>query len=253
MNEEHDYPALVWSARTRNAKTGDIPTAKVGTSYEETAASCEGCPLFPTKRCYAFNGTPRLGAASIDRAIQRRGLEGYSLERALSKALRSAKYVRVTSIGDAGRADPESVKAAHDRVRAKGLGWLAYSHFPEEVLENGLEDLFCVSLQGPDVDERYELPEGCETVFEAVDYWLDRGFSRAAVVVPETWSDAHAYTPDGRRGVWCPASRTKNEVTCNTCGLCDPQHKGADFVMFPDHGPQARARKRAAERRRSEE
>jgi hypothetical protein len=232
-------PRLLWSARTTNRKTGDMPTALVGITKAETRASCDGCPLLPSRVCYAHNGTPRMGAASVQRAVGAGHAKRYTLAHALRYASRAARFVRVSSIGDAGRVDPRELREAHDTVRAAGLGWLAFTHFPAEALANGTEDLFLASVDGPDVP----------TVLAAADGWLDAGFKRVSVVVPDTWTAPSTRTEAGRKAVLCPAVRTASRVQCNLCGLCAPRAKGADIVMFPDHGPAARgrARRNAAE------
>lgn len=229
---------FLWTARTLNDKTGDVPTMIVGEDYEQTHASCEGCPLID-KVCYSHNGTPRMGTASVHKA-HARGSKNYSFKGALHSRSVRANYVRVSSIGDAVRGDPVVLRAQHDEVRAENLGWLAYTHFPQEAIDKGVSDLFCASVEHEDVARDGETRD----VLASVDHWLAEGFSRVAAAMPYDCEDTIT-TPGGKVGRWCPAQRTKNKVQCNDCGWCDPRHAGPDWVIFKDHGPQARAKLRS--------
>ena len=229
-----EYPKILWSGTTKTRKLGNIPVASVGSTREESFRSCQGCPHLGVD-CYSQHGTPAMGHASMVKSYAKRGPSYYSLKRALLGAARSAKYVRFTTIGDAARANPALVREQHDEVRREGFGWISYTHFPWEVVEQGNQDLYCASVE----------------TMEDADRALQEGFKRATVVAP--W-DAYKHgqyqrTPSGEKGVICPAmwAHSKDKrVTCNQCGLCDPKASGPRVVIFPNHGPGTRKKLIAA-------
>ena len=233
-HELQEYPAHLWLAETTNRKTGNIPTLYLGSTREESKATCAGCPLLDNG-CYSQGGTVAMGHSSTIKKLDRVGMGAYSIENALRNSWRGAKYARATAIGDAARAAPEKIRADHDAVRAFGLGWLAYTHFPWEALANGVADLFVASVSS----------------LADADAVLAAGYTRAAVVLP--W-DAYQHgrtftTPAGEKGVICPAlwAHSKDKrLTCNDCGLCDPVARGPKVVGFPDHGPGVKGRIRTA-------
>lgn len=230
MQTETAYPAIYWIPTTTNRKTGNVPTAFVGRSREESKKSCAGCPLLG-KDCYSQKGVVAVSHNSMLKSVAKRGERAYSLRSALERRSIGAKFVRFTAIGDGARCNPEEVRAAHDTARSEGLGWLAYTHFWREALANGLQKMFVASV---DISE--------------VDAAIDAGFSRAAVTVEWDFYARGERTltlPSGRKGIVCPAlsAHAKDKrLTCNDCGLCDPARKGPDFVMFPDHGPGVKAK-----------
>lgn len=74
------------------------------------------------------------------------------------------------------------------------------------------------------------------------DKALAAGFSRTVVVLPwDAYEQGRTFTtPAGEKGVICPALAAHSKgkrLTCNQCGLCDPQATGPRVVGFPDHGP----------------
>lgn len=216
--------SLLWAGRTKNRKTGDIPTAWVGKTRDESIESCEGCPIRDTE-CYAHKGAVAMAHLSMTKRATAKGLKDYSLKKALDTRSVMARYVRVSAIGDAARANPQEVREAHDHVRSIGLGWLAYTHFPEDVKQNGLQDLFCASTH---------------TMAEA-DERLNEGFQRATVVAPwDTLKDGYMFrSPAGRLAIVCPAIAAHSKgkrLTCNQCGLCDPAKDGPKIILFPEHG-----------------
>ena len=219
------YPRILWKDTTTNRKTGNVPTAFVGSSREESKQSCSGCPLLETS-CYAQNGAVAFAQGSLLKRFNRVGIKTYTLSYALKNRWVGAKYVRVSAIGDAARANPTELRQMHDQVRGEGLGWLSYTHFLDDAVTAGTQDLFCASTSN----------------FEEADAALSRGFKRATVVAPlEIFDDPKKtwLTPAGHRAFICPAvaSHAKGlRTTCNDCGMCDPQKLGAKVVIFPEHG-----------------
>jgi len=223
------FPKIFWIHRTDNRKTGDMPTAFVGQTRAESLESCQGCPLRDSS-CYAQKGVVAVAQNSMVKRIAKVGDVPYALTSALKKRSVEARYARFTAIGDGARCNPADVRAHHDEVRAVGLGWLAYTHFHDEVVEQGNQDLYCASASS----------------FEEADQALAKGFKRATVVGPWNLYDEGKIkwtTPSGATAIICPAMKAHSKgkrVTCNQCGLCDPQHVGPQVVIFPDHGKSTR-------------
>jgi hypothetical protein len=229
MENQKHYPNIFWINRTSNRKTGDIPTAFVGETRQESLESCEGCPLRDSS-CYAQRGVVAVAQNSMVKRIGKVGHKPYALGQALRTRSVMARYARFTAIGDGARCNPEDVRQHHDEVRATGLGWLAYTHFREEVKAQGNQDLFCASTGS----------------FEEADQALAMGFKRATVVGAWDIYDEDKLkwtTPGGATAIICPAMKAHSKdkrINCNQCGLCDPQHKGPQVVIFPDHSKSTR-------------
>lgn len=226
-----DFPAILWSGTSRNSKTGNIPTAFIGASKADAKRSCSGCPLLEST-CYAHNGAVQFGHGSMVKRADKKGLGEYTLDKALKDRTARAKYVRFTAIGDGARANPVLVRDHHDRVRRANLGWIAYTHFHEEVVAQGNQDIYCASAESMD----------------QADALIQSGFRRATVVAP--WDifdhkEAWTHTPGGLRAVICPAIAAHAKgarVQCNECGLCDPTKQGPKVILFPEHGKEVRGR-----------
>jgi hypothetical protein len=209
---------VYWTPGTTNHKTGDVPTAHVGATREESIASCQGCPRLAHRNCYAQFGAPGLGHVNIIKRAARTG-ERYDLASALLNRHPDARMVRVSSVGEPGRLPLSWWQTTAREVRRIGLALVAYTH---------------VWRERPDLAP-YAMAS-CETPAEA-DEAIAAGF-RATVVLPHDFEGRAFTTPAGRRGVVCPAMVAKG-VSCNTCRLCDASRKGP-VVGFLDHGPQNR-------------
>lgn len=213
---------LLYTARSENAKTGNVPTAWIGPSIEEARKTCDGCPLLETSTCYAHNGTPRTGAGMIYKTAKWRP-KAYTLKAALKGAHPKARFVRMTGLGDLARIGKRERQRDLREIRASGFGVLGYTHFWREA-------------RGADLRE--EMMASCNNPQEA-DEALNAGWIPAAIV-PEA-DGAFYTTPGGAKLVVCPAQRKPGKVTCNNCGLCD-RHSPAwearkvDGVAFIAHG-----------------
>lgn len=224
-------PRLLWLANSTNHKIGRMPQLVVGATLEEARASCQGCSLLE-RDCYAWhNGTVvNFGLkGKVYPGLAKHGPARYTLAWALAHRARSARYVRLTMIGDAARADRAELLASLETIRSHGLQLLAYTHFWREPANQEL---------------RYDFLASCADAEEA-EHALALGW-RASVVLPfdhYATSGPRFYSPrSGRSGVVCPA-QTKDHVTCNTCGLCSNEHRAASrvpMIGFLDHGPTAR-------------
>lgn len=215
---------VLWTARSRNRKTGDVPTAWVGATQAEARASCAGCPLLDDGRCYSWSGATQLAAASARKNAARQP-ERYTMGAALANRVASARMVRVTGLGDIGRSGRALADSIVETAARAGLAVVGYSHHWRE----------------PAVAEswRGRLMASTETLADA-DRAVREGW-RASVVVPADHPRL-SRTPEGRAVVVCPEQAT-GRVTCNDCRLCDASRPGP-VIAFREHGNgSARARR----------
>ena len=217
-------PGVLWTAQTKNSKTGNVPTAWIGTSVEESKETCFGCPLLESKVCYAHNGSPAMGFFSLLRSVRKRGVQHYNLDKALEGRWFGAKMVRLSAIGDPAAMSREWWQGVQQKVQKAGLSLVAYTHFWQH-----RPDLAGVSMAS------------CDRL-DQVDKALAKGF-RAAVVLPWDFQGRTFETPGGAKGIVCPAILAKGKIDCNSCRLCDGSKPGP-VIGFPDHGPQAQGRLR---------
>lgn len=227
--------ALLWRPTTTNRKTGNIPTAIVHPDRIEE--SCEGCPQAPEAGggCYARTGTVSFSLKATARAAARRP-QAYTVGHALSGRLVSARYARVTSIGDAGGLPQEEVEPQLEAVRAAGLHPIAYTSRWKKA----------PWLQRWAMASTYSA-RGYRSA-------VARGW-RATLVVPAGVVADHVEhgTPLPELGaVLCPSQvgeLTGEATTCNECGLCSvSKNPDGPGVLFAEHGPRvSRAWKRRVE------
>jgi hypothetical protein len=217
---------VIVSARTKNAKTGDVPTLAIGATREESLASCEAirCPLLASGECYAQHGSVSWGHRSAIDKIQRKGIDATSPAAAIAAVAArafSARMVRIGSIGDPSVARRDTLWAFVDEARRHGLAVVGYTH--------GWRRKVAADLHGT-------LMASCETLVDA-DKAVAKGW-RATVVVPADAPRTMA-TPAGRKVVVCPAQVTDGRVQCNECRMCDASKPGP-IVAFRAHGPKTR-------------
>ena len=208
---------ILWSARSRNVQTGNVPTAWIGSTREAGRESCKGCPLLDNG-CYAHSGAVAMGADSVRRAA--RNGSDKSIDAALSGRHRLARMARLTGIGDIGRSGKAIADAIIGKVRAAGLQAVGYTHhWREDTVSDAWRGRLMASTES----------------MEAADAAIDAGW-RAAVVVPEDTPRTFV-TPKGRKGIVCPA-QIRDTVTCNDCRLCDGSKRGP-VIGFRAHGNEA--------------
>lgn len=235
----------LYTPTSKNAKTGNIPQSYIGTTCDETNASCEGCPLRikkvseDSKRagkskvqrfgmgCYAWGGTAVWGLKNMQKAYAR-GKE-YSIDTAIAKSIRSAKYLRQAVIGDPSAVNRDTYFSDEAKARNAGLGVLSYTHF-WQTRGAWLKGFAMAS---------------CDTVADA-EKAVSEGW-RAAVHVPEMKDISgdnarlQGKTASGASFTLCPNQRADkadargNTPQCNDCGLCDATKKAVDIVVFLDH------------------
>jgi hypothetical protein len=228
--------SVLWTGRSKNPTTGDIPQGYVGASWDQAKESCGGCKYLPEKDggdggCFHWQGSSWMAHSSMIKAHNRG--KDYTLGHAISKSTRSAKFARLAVGGDPNILKREEVEAIREELSEKDMGCLGYTHFPE----------------GKAAHLKGVLMASCDWDWEKADRVVDAGW-RATISVPAdvvNWSAEDRKklkTPDGRKIKLCPhkmgatikTKRGEFDLTCNDCGWCDAQHKGPDIVAFPEHG-----------------
>ena len=215
---------LIYSPQSANDKTGNIPQQYIGANDTESKATCIGCPLLrntkrlpmhPHKRvrlfglaCYAHRGH----VALAHKRIAKRPWRMRTLTYALGARHCDARYFRLGARGDISAIPKTTFKRHYKRIRAAKLGVLAYTHFYR---------------RAPWL-RRYALAS-VDTLTQARDA-LARGW-RVALHVPD------AQAPELKvklRGInWRQCLHETGVTTCNTCGLCDVEHKTrVELILF---------------------
>ncbi len=224
---------VLWSARSSNTKTGDVPTAWIGRTRFESKVSCLDCPLLANGSCYAQFGTPAIAHSSMIAAADRG--KSRTMMEAINGRSPTARMLRVGAIGEPGRLHLSWWRAVRAAATAAKLDVLAYTH-----QWRNRPDLAKHSMAS------------CDTLAEA-DEAIAMGY-RATVVLPADHVTPQFKTPGGAIGIICPAIQSKilnvkKPVTCNSCRLCDGAKKGP-VIGFPDHGPKVRKYTRAQKKQK---
>lgn len=221
---------LLWSARTNNRKTGDIPTAAIGLTKEETWESCNGCALRDSKDCYAWYGTMRVGHANVLKGFKSNP-SNYTFAFALANRNKSARMVRVGSIGDPSRASHYELREVEKACNEEGLAFIGYTHMWRDKANDNLSNLLMAS---------------CDNVSQA-DEAVEKGW-RATTIVPWDMKEKRFITPAGNVAVVCPA-QTSEAITCNICRLCEATRDTPfSVIAFKAHGPKERQKIRKAKK-----
>ena len=208
---------ILWTSRSDNRKTGNVPNAWIGLSREEAEDSCSGCGMLETG-CYAHHGAVLIGSMSVTRAAKKNPSR-YTLDVALKERHKKAKMVRVTALGDIGRSGKEVADEITDTVRETGLALVGYTHHWREAR-------VAEAWQG-------RLMASCDSLEDA-DRAVDEGWRAAAVVLSD--HPRVSKTPRGRTVIVCPAQlKDDYSVTCNSCRLCNASARGP-IIAFRAHG-----------------
>lgn len=208
---------IIWTARSDNRKTGNVPNGWIGLSRAEAEDSCSGCGMLE-KGCYAHHGSVLIGSMSATRGAKANP-ERYTLKSALKGRHKKARMVRVTALGDIGRCGKETADTVTNEVKGNGLALVGYTH-------HWRESDVATSWKG-------RLLASCDALEEA-DRAVDEGWRAAAVVLSD--HPRVSKTPMGRTVIVCPAQvKDDHSVTCNMCRLCDASSKGP-IIAFRAHG-----------------
>lgn len=213
----------LYTSRSTNTKTGDIPQQLVGQTQQECYDSCEGCPLRPVineqgkpqdSECYAWRGLSHMGAVSMWTSAERG--KDQTLATALKKRAKTAKFVRFGRQGDPSAIDKKQIKKDIKDIRAEGLGVLGYTH-KWRTTGKHLKGQLMASCDTWD-DVRDAKKQGWRATLYQISVEGNKGI-----------------TEDGIKWVKCPYQTDKN-VQCNDCGLCDATRAPKlDLVIFVKH------------------
>ena len=223
---------MMWTARSKNIKTGDIPQGYVGQTIDKAKASCEGCPLLDDD-CYHWKGSSQLGHISMTKGYAKRRPEAYSLEAVLPSAARSAKYARGAVGGDPHVFSVETVKGWFKSLKGAGFkGLLLFTHFAKTKGAH-LKGLAMASCNLDEADELVELGWRTAAILPFKAPKLSATKKSKFKDIPE-YDGRPITTKAGRKVVVCPA-QTHDKITCNDCGLCDASKEAADVIGFLQH------------------
>lgn len=221
-------PNVAITARSGNAKTGDIPV-----TYRPVDTCPTDCPFLPTGAIGGCYGTGRL------LGMARKNASDMTYADALAKLQHrapNARYMRDRVVGDVitprGRVDHAYISAIASLAADIDVTAYGYTHAWRRFTP---ADVSRVARSG------YVMNASCETPADVRDAI---GLGMPAVIASDSIAEGTEFVrSDGSvaRVVTCPA-QTRAGITCATCGLCaKPQRKA--IVRFLIHGT---ARKRAA-------
>ena len=206
------------TAVSSNAKTGPIPT-----STSDRATCPTTCPFYD-KGCYAKSGPQAIHWSKVSNA--ERGVTYDQFVEQVRKIQRGQLWRHNVS-GDLqhndGNIDYLKLRKLIDAN--KGRKGFTYSH-------HVLNEHNVICLQNAN-GMGFTVNASCESVDDA-DRVMTEHQIPAVAVIPSTESRRFFNTSSGRKVIVCPATIHEN-VTCNTCGLC--QKADREFVIaFPAHG-----------------
>ena len=239
------------TATSRNTKTGNIPTVWIAgdsgdpdTDKQETAASCacSGCPLLPKHKggegvpedrlpCYAWQGQVSIALGTIIKAAKRKGRKHYSLWNALKNSASSARYVRMTAIGDPSALNRRQKEEMTDTIQ----------QYNEQYCGPKNQYRLIGYIHGWRLAPWWKdrLMASCDTLEEA-DKAIAKGW-RPAVTVPSGTKGKSVKTPAGNTLLICPHltedAKEKRVPDCNDCGWCSVERtEYRQFgIAFPSH------------------
>ena len=208
--------------QSRNAKTGPIP---VSTTSEDSCPSI--CP-FKGSGCYAESGP----LAIYWRKLSKEG-SGLSWDQFCEKVEKDIFPAQIWRHNQAGDLPPQkdnpeliSLNMLIPLVKANdGKRGFTYTHYNMEREENrcaarfGNNYGFTINLSGNDLDH--------------ADSLTDLNCGPVVTVLPHDQL-TNTTTPKGRKVVVCPAV-TRDDVTCQSCGLCAIAKRDC-IIGFPAHG-----------------
>ena len=265
-----ETPGLLWRGQTSNTKTGNIPTAYVREELYD--AGCRGCPHYgqaddrPEDQrnksgrrnvtCYAHNGRTRQGARGLNRRARQQPQQ-YTVEAAMTQRVISARYARLTAIGDLAAIHPDEVEHALTTIRAHGLTPIAYTARWALTAMQYLRGVALASVTSPTMAER-AVAKGWKVartvsadVFgQAVAAAEVNGLVHQTLNVNGIVHQALNVTVQTSAGllIACPAQvsqlRGTPRVSCNDCGLCPAVQKMPTRagIAFAEHGKHPRGR-----------
>ena len=204
-----------------NVKTGPIPV-----TTSETSTCPDACP-FRKSGCYADSGPLAIHWLKVSR-----GERGDSLD-VLARQIKSfprGQVWRHNQAGDLpGVSNDIDVLALSKLVKAnKGRRGFTYTHKPLEGAENvsnreavksANSNGFTINLSGNNLSH--------------ADRLVDLQAGPVVCVVPSGTANTF-YTPQGRKGIICPAQQ-RDDITCANCQLCQRVNRSV-IIGFRPHG-----------------
>jgi len=208
--------------QSRNAKTGPIP---VSTTSENSCPSI--CP-FKGSGCYAESGPLAIHWRKLSK--DGAGLSWDDFCSKVEKEICPTQLWRMNQAGDLppNHENPELIdKASVIKLIAanKGKRGFTYTHYDPSIFANKalikLSNLagFTINLSGNDLDH--------------ADSLADLNCGPVVTVLPQDQM-TNTTTPRGRKVIICPAV-TRDNVTCQSCGLCAIAKRDV-IIGFPAHG-----------------
>lgn len=220
-------PAVHVTARSGNAKTGDIPvTYRPMTTCEPT------CPFLPSGDIGGCYGTGRIFGMAAKYAAT---VSVDSVRTKLRKRNPAARFMRDRVVGDvvteSGAIDHAYIRTIAALAREADLIPFGYTHAWRRMTSDDVAEIAATG---------YVINASCESR-DDVRHAVALGMP--TVIASDIVDDGETFTrPDGTtlRIVTCPA-QSRDDVTCASCGLCTRPERRA-VVRFNIHGT---ARKRA--------
>lgn len=233
--------AVQFTEKSRNAKVGPMP---VSTTSNNTCP--DACPL-KAAGCYADGGPLGMIWRALSKATP--GTR-YAIPRGTADALSWAEFTRKVAalpVGQLWRHNQAGdLPGVGDAVDHDALAMLieanadkrgfTYTHKPvtgdSDLAESNRAAVAHANRHG------FTVNLSADNLREA-DELTDANAGPVVVVLPaEVSGNVKIETPAGRRVTVCPATY-RDEVSCNTCGLCQRQDRKA-IVGFPAHGASKR-------------
>jgi hypothetical protein len=210
-----------------NRKTGPIPVSS------SSNVTCPDSCSFKNGGCYGMGGPALIHWRRISEGVKGVQWEEFCNE---IKKIKRGQIWRHNQVGDLVGIneviDGNSLKmlvAANDGK----LGY-TYSHKPVISSDTVSEQLASDNRKAVEHANKngFTINLSCDSLMEA-DLKHNLNIGPVVVVLNSKTTDKVVYTPEGKKVVICPATY-KDDVTCNSCQLCQKQRKC--IVGFPAHG-----------------
>lgn len=203
---------------SQNVKTGPIPV-----SMTESASCPPSCP-FKKNGCYADSGPIAIHWRRLNEGSK--GMDYSEFCKEIANLPRGQLW-RGNTAGDLPGVGEQINKAELNELVAanKGRRGFTYTHkyndaSNHESIKHANDNGFTINLSANNLEHADKLAK------------LNIG---PIVAVIPSQSDKKTYiTPEGRKGIVCPATYREN-VNCASCGLCQVSKRSV-IVLFPSHG-----------------
>ncbi|HUU88931.1 MAG TPA: hypothetical protein VMX17_14445 [Candidatus Glassbacteria bacterium] len=216
-------PNVLFPKRSKNRKTGNIPT-----SHTEWITCPTACPLNNGRGCYGKVGPL---AWHWDMFGREKKLTWKTFCKTVS-SLKDGVIWRHNVVGDLpGVGNEINLEVLKLLVEAnKGKRGFTYTHKPvlghsfgdnRKAIKYCNDNGFAVSLSSVGLKQ--------------ADRLFDLGIAPVVVVLPELFAKKEFITPKGRKGAICPAEL--DYINCKNCGICSFTNREL-IIGFKAHGVQ---------------